>query len=195
MWFVHVLHHIQAHQVTRIRWDQLERCGDYRIAGSEFWTTLKPTGEHVALLLRETHRLPRLRYLGGCIKMKRAMVVVDEPFAREMVTLVLQVWGYEVDAVSTCREATNRRSPLEYSLYLIAAALPDGSSIDICRHVRTCNHGTPIVVLSKADADVTLAIETGANSFVIKGRSLVSLLIQAVNLISGGQEGASRVPH
>ncbi len=117
--------------------------------------------------------------------MKRVMVVVDESFAREMVTLVLRIWGDEVDVVTTCKEAGNLKPPLAYSLFVIAATLPDGSGTDVCRYLRTFDHGTPIVVVSKEDKDVTLAIEAGAEASVIRGSSLVSLMIHALSLIPG----------
>ncbi len=116
--------------------------------------------------------------------MKRILVVADDPFERDYLTEVLKTWSYQVEAVGSCREAASQELPHDYSLYLIAATLPDGSGIELCRRLRALVGGVPIIVFSKYEGNVTLAIEAGADAFVRTGSGLATLLGEALHLIS-----------
>ncbi|HYK89241.1 MAG TPA: response regulator [Acidobacteriota bacterium] len=116
--------------------------------------------------------------------MKRILIVEGDPSVREFLIQVFEKWNYEVDSTACGREAVGRARSSAYSLYLIAAALPDEPGIDLCRQLSALDGGTPIVVFSKENGNVTLAVEAGANAYVRTGSGLGSLLNQALSLIA-----------
>lgn len=125
--------------------------------------------------------------------MKRVLIVEGEPSVRDYLAEVFQTWGYGTEATASGREAAKLARSFRYSLYIIDAALPEESGIDICRQLRALDRSIPIVVFSKDNGSVTLAIEAGASAYVKTGNGLGSLLNQALSLIAD-TAAAKRTP-
>jgi DNA-binding response OmpR family regulator len=80
---------------------------------------------------------------------RRTLLVEDDPDTCEALTRILRRRGYEVDCATSIRQALTKLDALPESIVL-DLMLPDGSGIELLRHVR--ESGLP----------VRIAIATGA---------------------------------
>lgn len=61
----------------------------------------------------------------------RILLVEDEPTTREIVTHVLRLAGYDLDAVGSVGAATTCLEMMPYALVIVDWFLPDGNGADI----------------------------------------------------------------
>jgi CheY-like chemotaxis protein len=116
--------------------------------------------------------------------MKRILVVEDNLTLLPFVTHVNSQRGYITEAVSRYGDGIRLAQSSDYCLFLIDVNLPDGSGIDLCRHIRAVNDGIPVVLFSADHGYESFALEAGANAFLRKGSGLKSQLDQMIsNLI------------
>jgi len=100
----------------------------------------------------------------------RILYIEDHDDTREMITLVLNQKGFQVVTGSTVARGIELSESAEFDLYLLDSWLPDGSGLELCRKIRDFNQNTPILFYSAAayDADRNLALESGAQAYLIK---------------------------
>ena len=114
------------------------------------------------------------------------LYIEDHEDTRELVSLVLRQFNYDVVACSTIEAGMNLAQSQTFDLYLMDSWLPDGSGLDLCRRIREFDRGTPILFYSAAafEADRESALQCGAQAYLVKPSqnselcSLVSLLIE-----------------
>jgi DNA-binding response OmpR family regulator len=117
------------------------------------------------------------------------LLVEGDPQALDILRSKVEEDGFQVEAVQTAREATDRvlRSP--YSAVLIDTDLPDGSGFEVAAELRRVDRRTPILFLSGTGArDAMLLVETKRNagsSIVYDDLSLLSERI--LMLVDGGE--------
>jgi len=90
----------------------------------------------------------------------------------------LEIEGYGVVSASTMRDgrvAAMKRNP---DLIILDAMLPDGDGIALCKQLRAEGRTEPIIMVTAkgAEMDKVLALETGADDYVVKPFSLRELL-------------------
>lgn len=105
---------------------------------------------------------------------RRILVADDEPHIRRVLETLLDLAGFEVDAVRNGAEALERLADPDrpYALVLTDLMMPEKSGLDVLRGVAELEHrrGLPVVVLTAKgqDADRERAVALGATDFVTK---------------------------
>src|SRR5687768_8584381 len=100
----------------------------------------------------------------------RVLYIEDHEDTRELVTLVLEQKRYEVVTGTTIESAVSLATSQHFDLFLLDSWLPDGSGLDLCRHIREFDKITPILFYSAAayEIDREEAIKSGAQAYLIK---------------------------
>src|SRR3974377_761372 len=115
--------------------------------------------------------------------MKRVLVIDDEENIGRSLKLVLEREGYSVAAVGTCAEG--RAYSNRVDAYLLDVRLPDGSGIDLLRHLRQTGADAPAVMISGHGtiADAVEATRAGAFDFLEKPLSRDRVLLALKNAL------------
>jgi DNA-binding response OmpR family regulator len=126
---------------------------------------------------------------------RRILYIEDHEDTRELITLVLQQKDYEVITGSTIENGIDLAGTERFDLYLLDSWLPDGSGLDLCKRIREFDQRTPILFYSAAayEADKDLAMESGAQAYLIKPSQTTELCALVSSLIDGsnGSNGSN----
>jgi DNA-binding response OmpR family regulator len=101
---------------------------------------------------------------------RRILCVEDDEDTCEMLTLALQLSGYEVVSAHTFADAITKALVGDFDAYILDSRLPDGSGVDLCKEIREFNSDTPILFYS-ADAyprEIEEAMNAGAQAYMVK---------------------------
>jgi len=111
---------------------------------------------------------------------KRVIVVEDEPNIAESLNFILQRAGYEVKWVNDGNDAVFEVQNSHPDVVVLDVMLPNRSGLDILRDIRAAPaiSQTPVLMLSAKgqSKDVEIAIETGANHYMVKPFSNAEVL-------------------
>ncbi len=96
----------------------------------------------------------------------------------------------DVAVVGECgsaAEAVRRIPALKPDLAIVDVRLPDGSGIDVCRHIRSVDPSIATLIVTSYDDDAafTAAVLAGASGFVIKSINGAGL-VEAVHRVAAG---------
>jgi two-component system response regulator MtrA len=102
--------------------------------------------------------------------MTSVMVVDDDQDLAEMLGIVLNGAGMEVDLVSRGDEAIEVFRNSQPDLVLLDIMLPGTDGIEVCREIRKQSTRVPIVMLTaKSDVhDIVKGLEAGADDYMVK---------------------------
>lgn len=102
--------------------------------------------------------------------MTSIMVVDDDQDLAEMLGIVLNGVGMEVDLVSRGDEAIEIFRNSQPDLVLLDIMLPGTDGIEVCREIRKQSTRVPIVMLTaKSDThDIVKGLEAGADDYMVK---------------------------
>ncbi|MBI1246551.1 diguanylate cyclase [bacterium] len=104
----------------------------------------------------------------------RVLVVDDDKLIRTLVSEFLRREGYEVVTAESCMDAlaTLEDASNDFQFLVTDWELPDGSGIDLIRHVRhvVCSHYMYIIMATSHGHrdNLTMALNTGADDFLAK---------------------------
>jgi len=134
---------------------------------------------------------PRAAYL-VCVSSPQVSVLVveDDPGIATQLVRGLERAGYAADSVAMGAEALRRPAS---DVVLLDLGLPDLDGIDVCRRLRADSDAAIIVVTARGEeADRVLALDEGADDYLVKPFGLAELLarIRAV-LRRGPRPGAA----
>ncbi len=108
-------------------------------------------------------------------KMKKILIVEDEPFTLKLYTHRLEAEGYLVSATTQASEAIRLATEKKPDLFIIDLMLEDGNGFDVIKKLRhtTGFKKTPIIILSNLgqETDVDDAMKIGANKYFIKSNT------------------------
>src|ERR1051325_7494824 len=78
--------------------------------------------------------------------------------------------GYLVETAHSIEEALRQARQKEFVLYSIDSRLPDGSGIELCKHIRQFDPHTPILFYSGAafPEEIQKAMNAGAQAYLVK---------------------------
>jgi two-component system KDP operon response regulator KdpE len=97
------------------------------------------------------------------------LVVDDEPQIRRVLLTVLTSQGYSVIEAKSGDEALERIRSEHTDLILLDVNMPGRSGIETCREIREAGD-IPVIILTvrNAERDKVLALDAGANDYVVK---------------------------
>ena len=111
---------------------------------------------------------------------RRVLVIDDEPRLTELLSLELDVEGYDVDIASDGAAGLirSRSEPTTPDLIILDWNLPDFNGIDICQRIRAGGICTPILMLTGHDevSDRVTALDAGVDDYLIKPFSIDELM-------------------
>jgi DNA-binding NarL/FixJ family response regulator len=120
----------------------------------------------------------------------RVLIVDDHPMFREAVARTI---GDEpgmavVAGVDNCADAVQKARDTLPDIVLQDLKLPDGSGLDVLRHLQTeCPYSKVIVLTAVEDEDALLeALKLGARGYVLKGVSSAELVQVTRSVATGG---------
>jgi DNA-binding response OmpR family regulator len=131
--------------------------------------------------------LARLATYGICVSSPQVSVLVveDDPGIATQLVRGLERAGYTADSVSLGAEAL-RRPP--FDVVLLDLGLPDLDGIDVCRRLRADSDTAIIVVTARGEeADRVLALDEGADDYLVKPFGLAELLARIRAVLRRGQ--------
>jgi two-component system OmpR family response regulator len=117
--------------------------------------------------------------------MRRILYTEDDPDTRELVTLLLNDFRYEVVTSDSYQSALRLAEATQFDLYLIDSWLGEASGLDLCKAIRSFDPTTPILFFSGAayDLDKQNAFDSGAQGYLTKPATMDDLVAEVVRLI------------
>jgi DNA-binding response OmpR family regulator len=113
------------------------------------------------------------------------LVVEDDPGIATQLVRGLERAGYAADSVAMGAEAL-RRPP--FDVVLLDLGLPDLDGIEVCRRLRADSDTAIIVVTARGEeADRVLALDEGADDYLVKPFGLAELLARIRAVLRRGQ--------
>jgi signal transduction histidine kinase len=113
---------------------------------------------------------------------RRALVVDDNPSAREVLTKLLLAEGFECDAVSSGDEALARvaegaRASATYDAIFADLVMPGMDGLGLTRRIRAADESAAIVIVTGSDdmSSAHEALRLGADEYVVKPYSMSHL--------------------
>jgi len=111
---------------------------------------------------------------------KRILIVDDDEMVRIAVSELLKPEGYEIDSVSSAKEALDKIEGEKYDLLVLDIIMPEMDGLELCRRVRANKDlvEVPIIFLTakSREQDRINGMEAGANLFLSKPISPAKLL-------------------
>ncbi|WP_029520027.1 sigma-54 dependent transcriptional regulator [Persephonella sp. IF05-L8] len=114
----------------------------------------------------------------------KALIVDDEINIQEILSMLLEEAGFQVDRASSYKEAIKLLEDKYYDLALLDLRLPDGSGIDVLRRLKEKNPKTEAVIITAfASSDTAVeAIKLGAYDYLSKPFELNELRLLIRNV-------------
>jgi DNA-binding response OmpR family regulator len=117
------------------------------------------------------------------------LVVEDDPGIATQLVRGLDRAGYTAESVALGAEALRRPVP---DVVLLDLGLPDIDGVDICRRLRQQSEAAIIVVTARGEeADRVLALDEGADDYLVKPFGLAELLARIRAVLRRGQRADS----
>ena len=116
--------------------------------------------------------------------LKRVLCVEDDHDTCDVLHFVMS--DYEFQAVHNIGAAVDLIADRPFDIYVLDNWLPDGSGIELCKHIRNLDATTPIVFTSAIGQrkDIDLAMEAGANRYLVKPYEPDALLSAVKELLN-----------
>jgi two-component system, OmpR family, response regulator QseB len=100
----------------------------------------------------------------------RILVVEDDAVLLDGLTMGLSLHGMATDGVASCEEAYAALATTDFNAVVLDWMLPDGSGIEVLRHMRGRKDTTPVLLLTARDAvrDRITGLDEGADDYLGK---------------------------
>jgi two-component system, OmpR family, alkaline phosphatase synthesis response regulator PhoP len=102
--------------------------------------------------------------------MKRILIIEDARNIRMALEDDFKFEGYQVDTAATGPEGLEKAMDLDLDIIILDLMLPGLDGLEICKELRRCNIGTPIIMLTakSQEFDKVLGLELGADDYITK---------------------------
>jgi len=109
--------------------------------------------------------------------MMKALILEDEKPLREILSIILSEFNYEIDEAETLKEGLQKVSERDYDLILADLRLPDGSGLELVRKVKGENSETEVIIITAFASTETVkeAFDLGVYDYVEKPFKLEDL--------------------
>lgn len=116
----------------------------------------------------------------------KILIVDDDPFVRDMLVMILDSTGYEVETAENGEDALKKYSS-EQGINLIVSDMnmPGMNGIELIREIRKSDEDVPIIILT-GNNEISVAIEaihSGANDYLIKDENIQDTILLSVNKV------------
>ena len=100
--------------------------------------------------------------------LKRLLCVEDDQDTCEVLRFVMT--NYEFHVVGTVSAALELIDERPFDLYVLDNWLPDGSGVELCKHIRASGNAAPIIFTSAIGQlrDIEVAQDAGATRYFVK---------------------------
>jgi DNA-binding NtrC family response regulator len=100
----------------------------------------------------------------------KILFIDDDPGVSEVISLLLEREGYEVQHASTVRSSLERLGASDFDLAVTDLKLPDGTGLDIIGAIRARKPALPIIMITSYSSveSAVAALRGGAADYVIK---------------------------
>ena len=117
--------------------------------------------------------------------MHRILVVEDEDNIRSLLTLNLELEGYEVVSTDDGQKALDMCNEQHFDLLVLDVMLPNVSGLEICEQIRLKNTDVAIIFLTAKDTsrDRIEGLKKGGDDYLTKPFELEELLLRVRNLL------------
>ena len=108
--------------------------------------------------------------------MKKILIIEDDISLSNGIALALKGDDYSFFQADRLKTAEELITSSAYDLIILDINLPDGSGLDILRHIRSASL-TPVIILTANDleTDIVAGLELGADDYITKPFSLMVL--------------------
>ena len=134
----------------------------------------------------------------GGVSKSRILIAEDETNLRQVLTLQLQVAGYEVIDAENGQMALDKAQLLMPDLVLLDVMMPQMDGYEVCRRLRSsfATRHIPIIMLTaRGEDDARLTgLEGGANDYIIKPWSKRELELRIKNALEWSRQQRSASP-
>jgi two-component system OmpR family response regulator len=115
----------------------------------------------------------------------RVLVVDDDDSIRDLLTMLFDFAGFDVDLASNLLDARNAVERREPDVIVLDVMLPDGDGIDLCKRLRASNFKMPVLFLTAKDttADKVRGLTIGGDDYLTKPFSLDELIARVRALL------------
>lgn len=110
----------------------------------------------------------------------RVLLVEDNPIIGNAVQDHLRAEGWSVDWSMTLESAKTILGAKAHDVVLLDLRLPDGSGLDVLKHMKINGNSTPVIVMSAYDqlSDQMTAISIGAVDYLVKPFGLAEMTVR-----------------
>ncbi len=117
-------------------------------------------------------------------------IIEDDPeFGKVLLTLLAATPLLDVAGIAPCMaEARIHIDQVENDVYLVDISLPDGSGIDMMRHIKERYPQAKILALSTLgdEKHIFNSIQAGASGYLLKSEMPANIIQSIVNLVNDG---------
>jgi DNA-binding response OmpR family regulator len=124
---------------------------------------------------------------------RRVFCAEDHDDTRHLLSLLLRQSDYEVEAAATVADGLRLARRQRFDLYLLSGRFPDGTGVEMCRHIRQFDANTPILFYSAAahESDRETGISAGAQAYIAKPGDIFELVNTVTQLINQSKSAAA----
>lgn len=114
----------------------------------------------------------------------KVLILEDEVSLREILKIVLEEFGYQVEEAGTLSEAVKKVEESYFDLILVDLRLPDGSGMELVRRVKGETPDTEVIIITAFASTQTVkeAFELGVYDYVEKPFQIDELRILIRNV-------------
>jgi len=117
---------------------------------------------------------------------KKILIVDDDSFVRDMLSMILDSNGYSVETAEDGKDALEKYSAMpDINLIVSDMNMPEMTGLELIREIRKHDEGVPIIILT-GNNEISVAIEaihSGANDYLIKDENIQDTIILSVNKV------------
>ncbi|MFY9620802.1 MAG: response regulator [Pyrinomonadaceae bacterium] len=120
------------------------------------------------------------------VRKSRILCTEDDADTREVLTLLLQLAGFDVTCVENSAHAIRLAQSEKFDLYLLDSWLPGMEGDDLCKTLRELDATIPVLFYSgaTAPADRARAMAAGAKGYLLKPADSDQLASEIKRLIA-----------
>ena len=116
----------------------------------------------------------------------RALVVDDDPFVCEMLTMILQGAGCRTETASSGEDAYRKLSAGAAFEFIVSDMnMPGMSGLDLIKKIRAEGIDTPVIILTGNSESALDAMRCGADDYLIKDENIQDTIIFAAGRVLG----------